>query len=153
MNLWSTGLVSVLLLLVCGQAASEENFNYDEFKEKSLLFALKSNEKSSFSSDIEIVFSKQRSVTHIEEKFSFNLSIGEYVGQEIQEDADGNKTRFTAKLLYLDDLGEIYQISKDGKKCDEQDKDMALDEYFLKGWAPLETYNKSASYPILGKHI
>ena len=152
MNCRLTGLVSILLLLVCGQAASAENeFDYDDYKEKSLLFRLKN--KGSFSSDIEVVYPDSKLVNHIEEKFSFKLKVGEYVGQEYQTEANGTKTRYTAKLIYLDDINEIYQISKNPKLCEIKAKDAALDHYFYDSWAPADVFDEETNYPILGKLI
>lgn len=154
MNYRLTGLVSILLLLVCGQTASaDEGFDYDKFKADSLLFQLR-DKKGSFSSDIEVVYPDDKLVNHIEEKFSFDLKVGEYVGQEFQNNGkDETKTRFTAKLIYLDDISEIYQISKDPKLCETKTKDRALDDYFYDSWAPADVFDSKASYPILGKQI
>lgn len=148
MNFRSIGLVSVLLLLACGQAASEK-FNYTQFKEKSLLFRLKAD-GGSFSSDIELVDPLASSVAHIEEKYSFSLKTGEYVGQEIQR---ADNSSFTGKLIYLDDLEEIYQIVKGTKQCEEFVLDRPLKDFFLTDWAPEEVFDENANYPILGKQF
>lgn len=151
MNIRSIGLVSVLLLACwpVGQA-EDAQFNYEEFRKNSVLFDLKSKD-ASFSSDIEVVDPIGKSVSHVEEKFSFGLKIGEYVGQEIQPE---NKSRtFTAKVLYLNDISEVYQFIKNTKQCEEVPLDSGLVNYFHTDWAPEIVYDKDTTYQILGEQM
>ena len=153
MDLRSIGLVSVLLILAYGQTASANSFDLTDFKKNSLLFKLK-EKKAAFFSDIEMVFPDKKQVFHVTEKFNFNLTIGEYVGQEIQVDQDGKRTGiFSAKVIYLDDVSEIYQIFKNPPKCEELTKGKSLDDSYYFSWAPSEVYDKDVNYPILGKEF
>jgi len=141
-------IVSFLLLSNYELVASNDEDKEELFK-NSILIDLK-NKNGSFFADIELVDIDGQAVNHVEEKYSYGLKIGEYVGQEKFESED--KKRFTAKLIYLNDINEIYQIDKDRRIC-KPEKLEPIIGFFMTSWAPNDVFIEKKQYTIIGPNV
>ena len=154
-----------LLLLVCSisqnaSALSGDHsieFDYDDFARKSLLFSLR-DKRGSFSSELQVIlpedfsdsFVANKSIFRLEEKYSFDRQIGEYLGEDAKL-KDGRMEVVNNKIVYLASSSETYQIEKSPRKrCHRYDFGIII-SLIQPIWTTEEMYDDK--HPILGKQI
>lgn len=138
-------LFHILLFLILRQSLA---FPVDEYFENSLLKALK-NDQLAFASDVNIYSKGKIFTANVKEKYSFKLKTGEYSGIEWLKDEDRNAS---GKVLFIDDLEELYEIDFDEKLCERKEVTDSLIDMIIGSWLPESLFETPKKNVVLGKY-